>query len=161
MKCYFDVCTFLQVYFEIIVAVSWKNFNRSICQSPNKVIFLKFILYKYYTVAALGTSYLSWLVHGDRCTTDKEFLNESICLLDSNVSNEVVMIHRSQKVLKMPWSCFAGIFVISIRIFSWISSVLVFTVVKLVLQTIPEKKIARIRIGLTRWLNTTASISVP
>jgi hypothetical protein len=52
-----------------------------------------------------GGSYLSWPLHGYRCTSGceahKNFADESICRLADNVRSEVITIHRSQKVLKM------------------------------------------------------------
>jgi hypothetical protein len=44
-------------------------------------------------------------LHGDRCTAGCEvhtnFADESGCLMADNVRNEVVVIYRSQEVLKM------------------------------------------------------------
>jgi hypothetical protein len=46
------------------------------------------------------------VLHSDWCTAGFEmhtnFVDESACLMANNVRNEVVTIHRSQEVLKMP-----------------------------------------------------------
>jgi hypothetical protein len=53
-------------------------------------------------------------LHGDRCTAGREahanFASDSACLMVDNIRNEVVTIHRSQVVLKMPSSLHLDIF---------------------------------------------------
>jgi hypothetical protein len=56
------------------------------------------------------------------------------------------------------WSCSAGIFAVSLWIFSSIRGLLF---VNFALQATPEEIITRIRIGWTGWLNTTDNSSDP
>jgi hypothetical protein len=53
-------------------------------------------------------------LHGGRCAACCEahtnFADESACLTSDNVRIEVVIIHRSQEVLKMPSSLHVDIF---------------------------------------------------
>jgi hypothetical protein len=53
-------------------------------------------------------------IHGDQCAAcckvNANFADESACLTADNISNEVVTIHRSQKVVKMLSSLHVDIF---------------------------------------------------
>jgi hypothetical protein len=56
-----------------------------------------------------GFLLLAWfhssVLHGDRrtagCKVHTNFADESACLMPDNIWNKVVIVHRSQKVLKM------------------------------------------------------------